>query len=368
MIDELIEFVKNEDNLAEQYVEAHDDNKSVFLYGAGVAAMWYVEYLKRNQIVVSGLMVSNMEGQPSQKYGIPIVHVDEVFQKHRDIEIVIASPMYKDEIETELCKRIDHRSVFSFETELYCNFIESVSGLRAYYLDNMDQIEHLYNCLQDDLSKETLLAFIKGRVSGNHDFYRAVRVDAPYYPSDIISLTDEEVLVELGSNNGDTLRDFLNVTKRKYRKCICFEPDKRCIEMLKKLRDAEEGCIEIIEKGAYSKKAIFHFDVDSNDENHATAHISEETSGVEIEVDACDNCINERITFLKMDIEGSELEALKGCCGLLKQYKPKIAVSAYHNNEDLLNIFQFIEGLDLGYRFYLRHHNHSATDTIMYAV
>ncbi len=69
-----------------------------------------------------------------------------------------------------------------------------------------------------------------------------------------------------------------------------------------------------------------------------------------------------------MDIEGSELRALQGSKMTIQKYMPKLAVSVYHNNEDLLEIYEFIKSLPIDYKIYLRHYNHSATDTILYAV
>jgi len=74
-----------------------------------------------------------------------------------------------------------------------------------------------------------------------------------------------------------------------------------------------------------------------------------------------------RIDFIKMDIEGAELEALKGSEGVLRQFKPKLAITVYHNFQDFWTIPQYLDGLGLGYRFYLRHFTIHAEETVLFA-
>lgn len=368
MITGMLDFIKNEINLPEAFLREHKDTNKVFLYGAGEAVVWYIEFLSHNSISVDNIIVSDLSNQPSKKYGIPLIGIDEIRRTTDNYEIIIAAPKYKEEIIESIKDIVDINKVYSFETEIYCTFVHNINQLREYYINNFKRLEDMYWGVADEISRNTLEAFIKGRISGNQDYYKAVRVDNPYYSSDIISLSEDEVLVELGSNNGDTLLDFLNKVERKYKKCICFEPDEQCIKQLKDIIKNESGNIELIELGAYDKKDILKFAVNDNDEKHATAHISDKGGELSVEVDSVDNCIHEKITFLKMDIEGSELKALQGSKMTIQKYMPKLAVSVYHNNEDLLEIYEFIKSLPIDYNIYLRHYNHSATDTILYAV
>lgn len=74
-----------------------------------------------------------------------------------------------------------------------------------------------------------------------------------------------------------------------------------------------------------------------------------------------------RIDFIKMDIEGAELEALKGSENVLRHFKPKLAITVYHGLKDFWTIPQFLDGLGLGYRFYLRHFTIHAEETVLFA-
>lgn len=75
-----------------------------------------------------------------------------------------------------------------------------------------------------------------------------------------------------------------------------------------------------------------------------------------------------RVDFVKMDIEGSELAALRGAETTLRRFRPTLAVSVYHKLSDFWTIPRYLESLDLGYKFYLRHFTIHAEETVLFAV
>jgi hypothetical protein len=75
-----------------------------------------------------------------------------------------------------------------------------------------------------------------------------------------------------------------------------------------------------------------------------------------------------RVDFIKMDIEGSELAALKGASGALREWKPRLAISLYHRVEDFHAIPLWLDSLGLGYRFFLDHYSIHHEETVLYAI
>jgi FkbM family methyltransferase len=73
------------------------------------------------------------------------------------------------------------------------------------------------------------------------------------------------------------------------------------------------------------------------------------------------------VDFIKMDIEGAEMEALRGAEQTLRTFKPDLALSIYHSLEDYHRLAYFLEGLGLGYRFYLRHLTVHLEETVLFA-
>lgn len=74
-----------------------------------------------------------------------------------------------------------------------------------------------------------------------------------------------------------------------------------------------------------------------------------------------------KINYIKLDIEGCELEALKGSINVIKSFRPKMAIAVYHKKNDIFEIPQWINALGLGYRFFLGHYTVGLNETILYA-
>ena len=75
----------------------------------------------------------------------------------------------------------------------------------------------------------------------------------------------------------------------------------------------------------------------------------------------------ERVDFIKMDIEGAELDALRGAERTLRRLAPKLAISVYHKPLDLAEIPAFLDDLDVGYRFFLDHFTIHSEETVLFA-
>ena len=69
-----------------------------------------------------------------------------------------------------------------------------------------------------------------------------------------------------------------------------------------------------------------------------------------------------------MDIEGAEIEALKGAEKTIKKYRPKLAICIYHEPDHLYRIPLIIKEMVPEYRIYIRHHSDTASETVCYAV
>ncbi len=87
-----------------------------------------------------------------------------------------------------------------------------------------------------------------------------------------------------------------------------------------------------------------------------------------IDVDAIDNIIQERVSFIKMDIEGAENIALMGARRHILNDHPKLAVCCYHKVEDLWEIPEQVMNIRDDYRLYLRHYTDGLHETVMYFI
>ena len=124
--------------------------------------------------------------------------------------------------------------------------------------------------------------------------------------------------------------------------------------------------VELINAGLWSKDTYLAF----HSAEYGGSHIveSDEKDGAQVKVVALDSCIRGKVTFIKMDIEGAELEALKGAKQLIMKYRPKLAICIYHKREDMWEIPYFIKNLVPEYKLYIRHYSNYEYETVLYAV
>ena len=86
-----------------------------------------------------------------------------------------------------------------------------------------------------------------------------------------------------------------------------------------------------------------------------------------IQVVPLDRIIN-KATFIKLDIEGAEKEALRGAKKIIIKYSPKLVICIYHKSTDLWRIPLLIKKYVSSYSFYLRHYGQFIYGTVCYAV
>lgn len=76
----------------------------------------------------------------------------------------------------------------------------------------------------------------------------------------------------------------------------------------------------------------------------------------------------QRVDFIKMDIEGHEMEALRGAEATIRRFRPKLAISIYHQPQDYIEIPDYIKYIDPSYRLFLENYTISDGETVLYCV
>lgn len=74
-----------------------------------------------------------------------------------------------------------------------------------------------------------------------------------------------------------------------------------------------------------------------------------------------------KVDFIKMDIEGAELEALRGAKQTILRDHPKLAICLYHRLDHFWKIPQFIDSLNCGYDLRIKHFTIHAEETVLFA-
>lgn len=187
--------------------------------------------------------------------------------------------------------------------------------------------------------------------------------DQQYFDLPYMTRSDDEIFLDVGCFDGLTVRNFVHWSRNAYKEIIAFEPDICCYEKCKKeLKDIRN--LTLINKGAWSKEAVLQFDATGVSDSKIS-----ESGTTRIETCRLDDIVGDKcVTFLKMDIEGAEKEALIGAERIIREQKPKLAISIYHKKEDIWEIPQLLMKWNPNYRFYLRHYSLRFAETVLYAV
>ena len=235
----------------------------------------------------------------------------------------------------------------------------------SYFTENFPVFQQTYRWMTDDISKRTMDVYLRGHIELTgfpmKELWEIDDVEKQYFPEDIVHLTDREVFVDCGAYTGDTLECFLKKVK-KFKRYYALEPDQRRFGELKS--KLKENMIHN-PVGAWDRADVLNFSLENE-----CGEITDQEHENMIQVDRIDNIFHhdEKITFLKMDIEGAELSALHGAKETIKRDKPVLAICVYHKRKDLITIPQYIKQLVPEYRLYLRAHFPYASELVLYAI
>ena len=231
-----------------------------------------------------------------------------------------------------------------------------------------DDYVKLYESLKDYKSKYVLFAIL-------NDFYNFDFVNLKnateycfkhYFDLNLIPKLKENVFVDVGAYVGDTVLDYVeSYGKDSFQKIYCYEICQENIDKMKiNLKNFDN--IEIKRKAVSDKKGKLKFDLDNDISSN---HISP-GGKIEVEGIALDEDIKEKISMVKMDIEGSEMKALAGMKEHIKNDTPILLISVYHNNTDLVEIPKYIRSLNGNYDYYLRYYGGCvyATEIVLFAL
>jgi FkbM family methyltransferase len=348
--------------------ELKQSSLPLIIYGAGISAKIIQQQLKKHKIQIYAF-ITNKYLTPKNKVHGKLYDYNVLFNNrncfatHTKYNLFFAGfakpnfPIYNILLEFQSNRHINQ--IFFYDDTLFNHFNLSY----AYLYTNKKRFEKSFKLLHDEKSKEVFCAFINAKISGDIFYLKDFAQNNQYFVNDIIHLEDDEVFLDAGAYTGDTIDKFLKESYSKaYKKIYAFEP---CINSYNKLKSSQSKTpnIKIMNIGLWNKKGTLHFMDTSNYESR----ISFKGKNI-INVDTIDNLLNgHKVTFIKMDIEGSEIEALQGAIKTIQVNKPKLAICVYHKKNDLITIPQFLNTLEPKYRFFLRIHCHLASELVLYA-
>jgi FkbM family methyltransferase len=335
----------------------------VYLIGVTDVMLDTYRFLERNGVKVAGCFVTDFSWQPGLRVGnMPVERMTDVLNKNDKIVVGLAMGIAHSRARTKnmLLKTGKVEDCFFFDVPAFGEIDGDLVHEHAAEFDN------LHERLTDDLSRQVLEAFVKSRVENDPAAVNDKIVPGEdQYFSDVVGLSRDEAFVDCGAFTGDTFHCFLKHANGQYRAYYAFECDTVNFDILEaNVRGFHD--VSLFKKGVSDKPGFAYME----NAGMASSYVSPSGSGEGIILDTIDNVLaGKSCSFIKMDIEGCELAALRGAENTIRSQKPKLAVCVYHKPLDLLQIPQYILSLNAGYSLYLRKYQDCFSDElVLYAV
>lgn len=358
------QIVKQDNEFITSLTELKKAGNPLVLWGAGIFAGRLYDYLIKNDIQISAFVVDEVYYKEGLTVCNQVVWSAESYfeQLEEKCDVIITFVGYQESIVEKYKDKISKIYAYDFCGMFAMGPLNVMT--QRFIEENKDNIKWLEQNLEDQASKTEIIKYINQKITGE---YRTEYYENQYFSSDIIRLNQNEIFVDCGAYTGDSIESFLENLKEShiddYGSIYAFEPDETNRKILQNNLNSLHN-LHVIAGGAWDKNGTLTFDTEAN----TGSKISEEGKTA-ISVYAIDDVLDgEKATFIKMDIEGAELRALHGARKTILQYKPKLAICVYHNNEDIFEIPKYIKSLVPEYKLYYRKHAETATEMVLYAV
>lgn len=299
--------VRTVDRAKEIYIRLKENKRKVGIFGAGYAGKYLFEAFKG--IEFECYIDNKCYGGMCK--GLPIISWQEFKEKYPEGIVMISSKLYHKEILQQLLDE-------GFPEKDIINAGKAIEELKYLQYFDLPQLEE--------------------------------------------KRQEKEIFIDAGCYDGNTSIEFFDWCQKKGH-VYAWEPDPLNFEKCEQLFRSKGISYQLIPKGLWSEPKELKMKMGGD-----CSTITDKDWDISIGVDSIDRLIEEPATFIKMDIEGSEFEALLGAEKMISQHKPKLAICVYHKPEDIWEIPCLIHKFNPEYRFYLRHYAFSWNETVLYAL
>ncbi len=292
----------------------------------------------------------------------PIVSIDVIPKNALVVVVVIGKPLIAEKRVSQFqFESLDYYAFYKY-SKLPIKQIMFWNGMVEDIRQNISEYQWIYSLLKDKKSKNQFFNILNFRFSYDLDYMRGFEaIEDQQYFEDFLDLREVgESFVDVGAFDGYTTQEFIKRSP-KYKNIFLFEPEEKNISVAKE-RLTEFDNIHFFQLGLSNKKETLKFDVSGS-----SSKISDDGE-ITIYVDKLDDIVKEEVTFIKMDIEGAESQAIDGAKETIRRFHPKLAISVYHKKDDFWKIPKQILDIRNDYTIYLRHYTEGISETIMFFI
>ena len=333
----------------------HNQNRLI-LHGAGPLGRLVLQGLAQAGLRPIAFTDNNERLWHTEIAGVPVLPPSSAAERYHDSACFVVT-IYNGSKARRQLKELGCRNVAPFVALSWAcpEVLASIIGVELPHKlpAFADEIRECYRILADEKSRYELIGQVEWRYWMDYESLPA-HLDpmGTYFPLDLVTPLEDEVFVDCGSFQGDTIPSFTSHWNSRFRHIFALEPDPQN-------RDVLETVIERL--GLSDRASIMPYAVGERNEMVSFASSGTVTSqiaangSISVEsrrLDAIDWPLTP--TFIKMDIEGAEPQAILGARDLLLRDQPILAACTYHRSEHLWQIPNLIHSLAPEYNLFLQ--------------
>ena len=324
-------------------------SKPIVIYGMGDGAEHILSYFEKFGITVSDFFASDAFVRGHSFHGIRVKKFSEIKELYSDFVIVTAFAVQDSATIEYICS-------LNNEYELYAPDVP-VAGETLFDRDflqaNKGNFLQALSLLSDEESRETYYNLIAYKLTGKIDYLMKTESQREQVLAAFFPMHDNEAYFDLGAYTGDTIEEFLKMSNNSFSQIYALEPDaknyKKMISRLERLGVYPNENVHLINKAVWDSDKTLFFSA------KAGRNSTVSSQGIETPATCVDSVLGKnKVSYIKMDVEGSEKEALIGAFNTIRTSRPKMLISAYHRSEDLFALPLLVNKICAGYKFYLR--------------
>jgi len=365
--------VEDRENSAFDQVLAAAENRLV-LFGAGTLGRKALESLRSVGVEPLAFADNSPSKWETRVEGVPVLSPQYAAARYGSSALFVVTIWSLGHFYSETRAMLERMG---------CTRVESATSLRWKFASRMlpdycqelphklyqqkTEVREAASLWADDSSCLEYLSHVRWRALGDLGALGAPVAEESYFLDSLYRIKDQEVFVDCGAYTGDTAEQVIR-RNAAFATIVAIEADPANFDRLTGWIDTLEAPlasrIRTLNVAVGAKAGRLHFRA-SGDEGACLAPDGD----VSVECVPLDDLRTDAPpTFIKMDIEGAELEALQGARRTIRTNRPILSICVYHKQDDLWRIPLFIHSLAEDYRLYLRAHDVDGWQLVCYAV
>lgn len=312
----------------------------IFIYGMGNGAEKLKTELDEENIPLAGVFASDEFVRGHSFLGYKVIKYSDL---PKNAVILLAFGSFLPEMLERFDKMAAEHRFFApdlplFGEERFCH--EALSAKER-------EAAAAFELLADEQSRLVFKNTLLHKISGKIGYLREMETPKSEIYRNLLRIGENEDFLDLGAYDGNTVRELLSYTNGNFSSITALEPDPKNFKKLLQ-KTPQALCLN---KGVYSFRGEIAFSTEAS--RNSSVNIGGKRT---VEVDTIDNIVGAHpISYIKMDVEGSEREALLGGIKTIREQHPKLFISAYHKMWDIFELINLLHDIEPSYNIYLRH-------------